>query len=144
MTDADGGRWAGGASLPDKLDRLVAMVTPDGETPHYKEIARSINEAAGERVISSSYIWKLHKGEATNPRLRHLEVLAQYFDVPTEYFLNDDVADRVDEQLKLLSLLKTGAVRNLALRVGELSPESLRTINGMIDRLHALERPDRD
>ncbi|MGW3271274.1 helix-turn-helix domain-containing protein [Streptomyces kronopolitis] len=128
------------STLAQKLDRLIAALTPaGGNPPSYNEIARSIDQAAGERVISPSYIWKLHKGEATNPRVSHLEALAAYFDVPVEYFLNDDIASHVDEQLRLLAALKTGAARNLALRANELSPESLRTLNDMMERLRTLE-----
>ncbi|MGW5116433.1 XRE family transcriptional regulator [Streptomyces noursei] len=129
-------------TLAEKLDRLITALAPvDGAPPSYNEIARAIDEAAGERVISPSYIWKLHKGEATNPRVGHLEALATYFDVPVAYFLDDDVASHIDEQLRLLDALKTGAVRNLALRANELSPESLRALNDMLERLHTLEAP---
>ncbi|WP_328406260.1 helix-turn-helix domain-containing protein (plasmid) [Streptomyces sp. NBC_00390] len=131
------------ASLAEKLDRLIKLTTPEGGAPPpYGAIASAIDKAADKRVISPSYIWKLHKGEATNPRLGHLEALAQYFGVPTEYFLSDAVADRVDEQLKLLQALKTGAIRNLALRATELSAESLHTLNSVIDRLRTLEQPE--
>ncbi|MGV9248689.1 XRE family transcriptional regulator [Streptomyces sp. NPDC003710] len=131
------------ASLAEKLDRLMEITTPEGGSPpSYNEIARAIDEAAGERVISASYIWKLHKGEAVNPRLHHLEALAVYFDVPTEYFLNDTIAARIDEQLKILRALKSGTVRNLALRANDLSPQSLSMLSEMVDRLHSLENPD--
>ncbi|MFD8145431.1 XRE family transcriptional regulator [Streptomyces sp. NPDC059708] len=131
------------SSLADKIDRLIRIVTPEGgPAPSYNEIARAIDEAAGERVISPSYIWKLHKGEADNPRLNHLEALAGYFAVPTEYFFNDAVADRVDEQLRLLQILKGGPIRSLALRANDLSPESLRMLGDMINRLRDLEHPD--
>lgn len=134
---------AGRSSLADKLDRLIKIVTPEGgAAPSYSEIARAIDEAAGERVISPSYIWKLHRGEAVNPRLNHLQALAGYFEVPIEYFLNDVVAGRVDEQLRLLQILKGGAIRNLALRANDLSPEGLRMLGEMIDRLRALEQSD--
>ncbi|MGW3274921.1 helix-turn-helix domain-containing protein [Streptomyces kronopolitis] len=132
-------------SVAQKLDRLLSMVTPAGASPpSYSEIARAIDHAAGSRVISSSYIWKLHRGEATNPRLSHLMALADYFNVPTEYFLNDAAASRIDEQLKLLEALKVGTVNALALRAHTLSPESLRMVNSMIDRLSSLEHPKSD
>lgn len=142
-SNAQSPRAARRSPLAEKLDRLLTLTTPQGgASPSYNEIARAIDEAAGERVISASYIWKLHKGEADNPRLGHLEALARYFDVPTEYFLNDTVADRIDEQLTILHALKSGAVRNIALRADGLSPESLHALSGMVDRLRSLEQLD--
>jgi transcriptional regulator with XRE-family HTH domain len=130
-------------TLAAKLERLISITTPEGGTsPSYNEIARAIDEAAGERVISASYIWKLHKGETTNPRLHHLQALARYFDVPAEYFLSDSVAVRVDEQLEILRALKSGAVRNIALRANGLSRESLHSLSSMVEHLRTLEKTD--
>jgi transcriptional regulator with XRE-family HTH domain len=133
-----------GWSLADKLDRLITIATPVGGTaPSYNEIARTIDEAAGERIISASYIWKLHKGEADNPRLKHLAALAVYFDVPTEYFFNDEVTNEVDQQLEVLQALRSGTVRNIALRASGLSAESLHALSSMADQLSSLEHPNR-
>lgn len=53
-----------------------------------------------------SYLWELATGKKRNVTLEQLDVLAEYFGVPPEYFLSEDVAERVNSQLRLAVVLR--------------------------------------
>lgn len=81
------------ATLAEKINHLLtgqAEVDADGK-PSYKKMAAKIAKLSGES-FSAAYLWQLHRGERTNPTLRHLRAMAQYFDVPVSYFTDDEVA----------------------------------------------------
>ena len=68
--------------LADRLDRLFRTVHPKDRGPYTPaELAETVNEAAGERVISSTYVWQLRTGRRDNPTQRHLSALAAFFGV---------------------------------------------------------------
>ncbi|GAA2616590.1 hypothetical protein ACWCO0_20325 [Streptomyces tubercidicus] len=74
-------------SLAEKLDRLFSVRSRErGRSLSVNEVATALNIKAGKAVISGNYIWHLRKGKRDNPTKRHLEALAEYFDVPAAYF----------------------------------------------------------
>jgi ESX-1-secreted protein regulator len=125
-------------TLADKLNHLFATVRPaKGEYTH-EQVAVAIEQAGGP-TISATYVWQLRKGLRDNPTKHHLEALAAFFGVPPAYFLDQETAARVDEQLELLAAFRDPAVRELAVRASGLSPETLRTVTDMVDRARELE-----
>ncbi|KAA2256954.1 helix-turn-helix transcriptional regulator [Solihabitans fulvus] len=132
-TDTDGGR-----SLADKLNHLFQLVRPAAREEYsYEEVAASIREQGIS--ISHTYVWQLRKGIRTNPTKRHLEGLAAFFGVSPAYFFDDSTSAQVDTELALLAALRDGSVRQVALRVADLSPASLDTVNDLVDRIRQLE-----
>ncbi|AJT61742.3 hypothetical protein T261_08965 [Streptomyces lydicus] len=109
-------------------------------------MAAEIAAQSGE-TFSGAYLWQLHRGERTNPTLRHLNALAKYFDVPVSYFTDDDVARRVIDEEDLArreldrSMAEAG-VSAVFLRgdLTALSPEGKRMAADMIRQIRALER----
>ncbi|MFD8720399.1 helix-turn-helix domain-containing protein [Streptomyces sp. NPDC059629] len=127
-------------TLAQKLDHLFETATPKGQrAPSHEDVATAINIAAGERAISGTYIWQLRTGRKTNPTMKHLEALARYFGVSPAYFLDNEQAQRIDEQLALLQALKESDVRNIALRAHGLSDSSRQTLAGVVSHLRKLE-----
>ncbi|MBO0656289.1 MULTISPECIES: helix-turn-helix domain-containing protein [Streptomyces] len=125
-------------TLADKLNHLFRTVVPAGREPYStEEVARAIT--AGGVPISGSYIWLLRKGQRNNPTLRHVEALAKFFGVPPAYFFDDQVTAAVNADLRLLVALKDTQVQRVALRAAGLSPESLHSINEVIERVRELE-----
>jgi hypothetical protein len=59
--------------------------------------------------------------------------------VPPSYFFDEDAARRIDAQLELLAAMRDAAVRQIALRAADLSPESLRSLADLIERWRQLE-----
>lgn len=118
---------------------MFASVHPAGRGPYSNdEVAAAIQEQGGP-TISGTYIWLLRKGQRDNPTKKHLEALASFFGVPVAYFFEDEIATQLAPQLDLLAALRDSSVREIALRVAELSPGSLDAIRGMIEQVSQLE-----
>lgn len=98
-------------TLAAKLARLFAVhrLVP-------RQVAEAINTEHGERMISKQYLYQLLNGEKTNPTWKHLELLASYFQVSTEYFRDTDESRRLAEQYELLAAVQQGEITELAAR----------------------------
>jgi transcriptional regulator with XRE-family HTH domain len=104
--------------LADRLDHLFRTVHPKDRGPYTPaEVAEAINKAAGEKVISSTYVWQLRTGRRGNPTQRHLSALAAFFGVSPMYFFDDTEADRDAIPAELTAALKDGEVREMALEL---------------------------
>ncbi|MEU9132012.1 helix-turn-helix domain-containing protein [Kitasatospora sp. NPDC048540] len=122
-------------TLSDRIDRLFQVVRrPSGEPYSHEEVARACREASGE-TFSATYLWQLRTGRRDNPTKRHLESLAQFFQVPPSYFFDDEQSDKITEELALLGAMRNAGVREVALRAVTLSPEGLGTISDMIEAI---------
>lgn len=125
--------------LADRLDHLFRTVHPKDRGPYnHAEVAEAINQAAGETVISATYVWQLRTGRRDNPTRKHLSALAAFFGVSPMYFFGGAEA-RDDEQARLITALKDDAVRDMALRAAGLSDHALKAITGMIEHARAVE-----
>jgi len=134
MPQAPGGR------LADRLDDLFRTVHPKDRGPYTPaEVAEAVNEAAGERVISSTYVWQLRTGRRDNPTQKHLSALATFFGVSPMYFFEETEADRGTVPPELVAALKDDDVRDMALRATGLSERSLRAIKDMIESARTVE-----
>jgi len=136
-------------SLADKLNYLFEHTVLPGESPpSNRQVAAAINEAAGEQIISHSYISLLRNGHRDNPTFRQLEALAQYFDVSPAYFHSDDITAQVVEGLRFLTSLHTGDISTLAprgARADGLSAEMLAYVNEVMAEIkqNGLPAPER-
>jgi hypothetical protein len=144
-------RMAGSGSAPEpserpllrrfdqRLNELIAALYPDERRrPGYARLAKEIRETTGG-AISGTYLWELATGKKRNVTLEQLDVLAEFFGVPPEYFLNEETAARVNSQLKLATALRDSRVRNLALRAEGLSPESLDALLIMVQEARRVQ-----
>ena len=132
---AHGEGTAGRKSLAEKIDTLFRTVRrPNRDMFSNDEVATACREATGES-FSATYLWQLRTGRRDNPTMRHLEALAQFFEVPVAYFFDDDQSSAIARELELLGVLRDAGVRNVALRALTLSPEGIDTLNDMIDVL---------
>lgn len=136
-------------SLADKLNHLFASVKPrTGHEFSNEHVARAIADQSGV-TISQSYLWQLRKGKKDNPTLKHLQALADFFGVPAAYFFNDEVTDRIEEQLQVLAAAQAtlneegSQARLMALRAGELSPERRQQVMELLDVVYRLEQTER-
>jgi transcriptional regulator with XRE-family HTH domain len=126
--------------LADRLDHLFRTVHPRDRGPYTPaEVAEAINMAAGEKVISATYVWQLRTGRRDNPTQRHLSALATFFGVSPMYFFDDAEASRDAIPPELIAALKDGEVREMALRAAGLSARSLQAIRDMIESARAVE-----
>ncbi|WP_328461179.1 helix-turn-helix domain-containing protein [Streptomyces sp. NBC_00448] len=138
-TSADSGSDST-STLAGKIDALFQVIRrPTREPYSHEEVARACREATGES-FSATYLWQLRTGRRDNPTKRHLEALAQFFDVPVGYFFDDEQGAAITKELELLGALRDAGVRSMALRAVNLSPEDAATISDMIDVLARRER----
>ncbi|OZM73072.1 hypothetical protein CFN78_12710 [Amycolatopsis antarctica] len=139
-----------GEDLAGRLNHLFTAVRrPDGREYSNEQVA----QAAAEQgvTISQSYIWQLRKGRKSNPTLKHLQALGEFFGVPPAYFFDDGVAGRIDEQIERLAGERARAreaeagseARLMAMRAGELSPDRRKQVMDLLDVVYRLERAER-
>ena len=131
---------AGNGLFGDRLERLFASTHPADRGPYTPaEVAAAINRAAGENVISPTYLWQLRTGRRRNPTYRHLLGIARFFDVSPRYFFPDEDGSRGDLPSDVVLALTDDDVRDVALRAAGLSPRSLRAIRDMVEAARAVE-----
>ena len=131
--------------LADRLDQLFRTVHPKDRGPYTPaEVAEAINGSAGERVISSTYIWQLRTGRRDNPTQRHLAALAAFFGVSPLYFFDQPERDRETIPPELEAALQDQDLRAMALRASGLSGRALRAITDMIESARTVEGLDAD
>ncbi|RJQ75381.1 hypothetical protein D5S17_21055 [Pseudonocardiaceae bacterium YIM PH 21723] len=125
--------------IDQRLTALIAALYPDErKRPGFGRLAQEIREKTGG-TISATYLWELATGKKRNLTLEQLDVLADFFGVPPEYFFNDQVAERVDKQLQLATALRDQRIRSLAMRAEGLSPEALDSLLKMVDAARAMQ-----
>ncbi|MGH3590110.1 MAG: hypothetical protein ACRDQV_00665 [Pseudonocardiaceae bacterium] len=126
--------------LARKINHLVATLYADERSrPGFAKLAQQIRETTGS-PISSTYLWELATGKKHNLTQSTLTTFANFFGVPREYFLDDEVAARVDTQLELALALRNRKVRSIALRAEGLSDGTLDSILTMITQARKIER----
>ena len=131
-------------SLGRRLDHLFATIpAPSGGAWTNVEMAAQL----AEKGISTTpaYISMIRKGHRANPSLAIVTGMAAVFDVPTAYFYDDAVADRLNQDLQLLAAIRQAGMERIALRAAGLSPTGLREIGRIIDavrRIEGLDDPD--
>lgn len=127
-------------TLAEKLDHLFRTVRPPGRNEYtYKEVEEGIACSSHGVKISHTYIWQLRRGKRDNPTLKHLEALAEFFGVPTTYFIDESVTEKVNSQLQLVTALRDLNVQRVALRAAGLSAGGLDALAVMIDHLRTVE-----
>jgi transcriptional regulator with XRE-family HTH domain len=104
-------------------------------------VAAAINEAAGEGVISGTYVWQLRTGRRDNPTCRHLIALSRFFGVSPAYFFDEAETGRGALPAEVTLALQDDAVRDLALRAAGLLERSLKAISDMVASARALQDP---
>jgi len=130
-------------SLAGKLRHLVAAIpAPGGHRYSAREIADEINRRRGEKAISHTYVANLLAGRSTNPTLQAVGLLAELFGVPAAYFLDDEVAHRIDGELELIAALRQAGVERVATRMAGLSEDGLRSLAQVVEQIRAVERGD--
>ena len=140
-----------GRDFADKLNHLFAVTkSPEGDEYSNDFAADSITVAGTK--ISGTYIWQLRKRKRDNPTIRHVEGLAKFFGVPVNYFFDDDVTDRVDQQLHELAAererLKANAgdqeAQRIAMRAGELTPDRRQLVMDLLDVVYRDQQAARE
>jgi transcriptional regulator with XRE-family HTH domain len=121
------------SAFADRLNHLVATVHPASRGPYTDA---EIGVAVGVTAQAVRY-WR--QGKRSNPTLVSLQKLAQVFGVPVAYFFDDQTANQLDGELRVLTAMRDQGVRQIALRSAGLSPEGRAAIVEMIKRIGQIE-----
>ncbi len=123
-----------------RLTHLFSTIHPADRGPYSNpEVAKAINEKAGDQVLSATYLWQLRTGKRSDPTHSRIKAIADFFGVDVAYFYEDDAARRTNEQLSLAAALSDPLIRQLALSANGLSNETLRAIEAMIQSARKIE-----
>ncbi|MEU3711087.1 helix-turn-helix domain-containing protein [Streptomyces catenulae] len=125
--------------LAERLNTLFRTSRPRGRNWSNREVAEEVKRINPGLKVSGAYLSALRTGQRSNPSTGLLSALAQFFGVSPAYFVDPDHADRVDSQLAALNELSQAGVRDVALRVVGLPPESLAAITAVIDQVRKLQ-----
>ncbi|WP_226358756.1 hypothetical protein [Pseudonocardia sp. ICBG601] len=124
MTAADDG--AGGDlsdGLTARLNYLFEHIRPEGEVRRYsgRELVTAVNTANIE--LSESYLSQLRRGMTGNPTLRVLKGIADFFEVPVGFLLDDPEGVRaVEARVNLQEAMRDTQVQDIAYRTAALNP----------------------
>lgn len=114
-------------TFAEKLDRLFKTITkPDGEEYSPEEI-----QAATDKAITSSYIYRLRAGKSTNPTIDKVKALADFFGIDPAYFLSDKKSEPTPDPERL--------VASMALRARNID---LKTVEDMLLMIQALREKE--
>ena len=125
------------ATLAERIELLFQTVHPGRSKPFSERtVAEEINAAAGEQVISHSYLWALRKGKKTNPSMIQIAALAGFFGVSPLYFYDAPGEQPLDPATRLA--LSDASVREVTLRAHGLPENALRALTEMADNARTL------
>ncbi len=132
-----------GATLADRIDYLFSMVHPRGRDEFtLEEVTAGMRERTGVS-ITTAYLSQLRKGQRTNPSRDVLAGLADFFGVNPSYFFDEEAVEQVAAELELYTVMRDAEVREIALRLPDLSPQGLRAIGGIIEHFRQVEGQQR-
>lgn len=130
----------GPPELAERLDVLFRTVVPPGGHGRWSNEQASAELTRQGTPTSAAYLSQLRHGKRVNPSARILGALAELFRVPVGYFFDQATAERIDENLPLLSALQDPEVVAVALRARGLSPGGLACVRGIIEHFRTIER----
>ncbi|ACL42163.1 conserved hypothetical protein (plasmid) [Pseudarthrobacter chlorophenolicus A6] len=123
------------ADLARKINLLMDTAEAEGRKVAFKDVAAAMDTAG---TPLSRARWHYMRA-GTGPVVKKAELLknlAKFFGVNEGYLLDgdDELPERVEAQMELLTTMREKKVRNFAARqLDGLSPEALRQIRDLID-----------
>ena len=125
-------------SISQRLDLLFRHAHPDGRAPYsVEEVASALTEKGHK--VGSSYIYQLRNGQKNNPTADRLQALATFFQVPINYFFEQQSTEEVIAALELARVMRKHDLKIPAFRVlDQLSAEQRRVQAARWERIAAL------
>jgi transcriptional regulator with XRE-family HTH domain len=107
--------------LADKLNHLFAVVRrADGAEYYGKDVVAAVRDTGVE--LSASHLSELRRGIKSNPTVRVLQALADFFEVRVSYFFDDPAAvEQTEAELELRAAMRDARVQQMAHRAAGLS-----------------------
>ncbi|MFI1171898.1 helix-turn-helix domain-containing protein [Streptomyces melanogenes] len=129
--------------LADRINFLFSTIRDsNGQRYSNEQVAAAIRKSGV--VISQSYIWQLRRKKKTNPTLRHLQALADFFRVPVSYFFESGICDHLEPVMSNFEeTAKDSQIRLIAMRTEGLSEARRRQVLEFLDVISQLEQAER-
>jgi transcriptional regulator with XRE-family HTH domain len=126
--------------IASRLDALFRGSEPRGRDEYsLRKVARSINEKAGEAVVSPSYLSLLRRGLRADPSYAKLAAVADFFGVPVDHFIEDAGTEPPAPGADLAEAVQDSRVAAIALRSAGLSEQSLKMILQVVENARTAE-----
>ncbi len=127
-----------GTSLARRIDALFRTGHRHGRAGDYtyEQVSTAIAERGGP-TISASYLYMLRRGIRDNPTKRHLEALAEFFDVPVSYFFDPPAGatPTPPPDPAALAAITRPDLADLVVHAARLSPEALAAVGQLLSQL---------
>ncbi|GAA4209667.1 hypothetical protein GCM10022252_76500 [Streptosporangium oxazolinicum] len=128
--------------IPERLRHLFATLKNLETGQPYSPGEASAAIAAAGTPITEQALAELVSGERRWALLNEVTGIARLFGVPVEYLIGDEeIRERVESQLALLTAMKDQQIQQIALRAAGLDDSARRRIAHVIEREHG-ERPN--
>src|SRR6476660_7179247 len=128
--------------LADRLDYLFKTVINPKTSRLYSNDAVAAALAEKGVSVTGTHISHLRTGRRDNPSARLLAGLAQLFGVPIGYFFDPRMEERINAELGALGALRDTEARSLMMRAQGISPESMKHLKGILERIREIEGLD--
>lgn len=129
--------------LAERLDVLFTTVPRSDDSNEFHTSASVAEELRKQGIdVTSNHIRALRTGRRNNPSFRLLVGLAELFHVPIDYFVDDSVAQEIQESLDALVAIRGTAVQQIMLRAHGVSSESLDSVLNLLDQIRRIEGLD--
>lgn len=128
------------AMLGQRLDHLFSTIpSPSGRWTNVEMSQHLFDRGV---AASPTYIAMIRKGQRASPNSTLVSSMAAIFGVPTAYFYDDDVAEKLNRDLELLVAIRRAGTEKIAMRASGLSPQGIREVSRMIDAVRRMEGLD--
>lgn len=120
--------------LAARLEHLFQTVPRRDGTRKYSN-ARAADELTASGVaVTGHYLRMLRNGERTNPSAKLLHALSVLFEVPMDYFFDDQVAARTDSQMETISAVRMRRARMVSSGV---APDEIADLEQLLGELRS-------
>ena len=125
--------------LADRLNFLFANVpTPDTHQLYGNDRAAE-DLTRGGTPVTAGYIRQLRSARKRNPTAKLLVGIANLFDVPLTYFVDDVLAERIQTQLTALSRLRHTGVSGMMGRSSGLTADDIIALGPILDEIREMQ-----
>jgi transcriptional regulator with XRE-family HTH domain len=116
-----------------KLNQLFDEVPhPDGRPYSAAEVADAIKKRHPNVQVSDAYLRSLRRGAKKNPDFTILAAIAEFFQVPPTFWL-EEKTKKTEAQILAARLANNHGVRTLATRAHGLNPDNLAAVLAVVD-----------
>lgn len=129
--------------LAERLDLLFRTVPRRGGSSQLHTSTSVVEELEQQGIsVTPNHIRALRTGRRRNPSFRLLAGLAEIFQVPLDYFVDDAISAEIQASLKTVVAMRDTGVQQLMMRAHGVSAESLGPVLALLDQIRRIEGLD--